>query len=97
MAYNYSLVPMAKWSDPIKLVNGWTLIFDPSSGAIISLVDVQGQQWASTQNPIARFVYRSHSYDEAVFSAHPSAVLSYLVPHSYSAILGTLYILTNDR
>ena len=62
-ASGFSAVPQGKWSDSITLGPATIIKFDIASGALVQL-DGEGLGWASASNPIGRFVYRSHSFED---------------------------------
>ena len=63
---NFSMVPRAHWSRSFSL-GRVTVAFDGATGALVQLDSAnhsEGKGWASASNPIGRFGYRGHSYDE---------------------------------
>ena len=55
-----------EWENLYDLDGTFTIAFNKSSGAITTLKDAKTNiQWATINNPLLRFMYRSHSLAEA--------------------------------
>lgn len=71
----------SQWGEPVRM-GAYTLAFEPLTGALVQLTH-GSRNWASPDHPVARFMYRSHAYSEAVDYAR-AYNYNHGGPHPYS-------------
>ena len=65
----YVAVEREKWIEPFT-VGEHVLKFDVDTGSIVSLVTKDGRVWSDEKHPLAAYMYRTHSYEEACQYGH---------------------------